>query len=64
MMLKHPSVILFIFHQALFDLLDSGFMVILLTIDPDVKACGLDYAFTAYHYEVRVPRRASDTIFC
>ena len=33
--------------------------MILLTIEPDIKACGLDCVFTAYHHDSLVPKRAN-----
>lgn len=51
MTLQQPSVVLLRFHYASFGLLDFRFVMILLTTDPYIKACGLDCAFTAYHYD-------------
>lgn len=49
MTLKRPSETLLERHKELCVLLDFGFVMIVLTADPDIKTSGLHCAFAACH---------------
>lgn len=51
MTFNRPLIIRFECHRILFGLFDFGFVMILFTINPNIKTCNFNCIFIAYYHD-------------